>query len=339
MEMEIVNNNNQENDVEEQRIINAIINIENKDIKKIKVEGKNINQRQNKIMFFAYSNKCSLYIFDENTNQMLPTINIDTERSYSAPVTLPNGNIILFGGHYRLTGVFMSSYAILNTRTFQITDNIGNMNEVRGSCAAILLRSGLILIVGGRSGYKKYSNTCELYDPSTNTITLSNARMREKRDRHTVSMLPNGEIMVCGGWNGETKLRSTEIYNPESDSFRDGPEMHYPRFSHNATEILNGDILISGGETHYETYDHITNSFKYPSDIFIYANGNDVDDNMFATILSNGKVWMGDARFTHYESRNMATRIYDPKTETFSEGLAIKRSERYHSHFHTNVLF
>ena len=67
----------------------------------------------------------------------------------------------------------------------------------------------------------KYSFTSysRLYDPATNSWPSTGAgHMNEVRAGHTATLLPNGQVVVAGGFNVSgvtvTHLASAELYTP-----------------------------------------------------------------------------------------------------------------------------
>ncbi len=303
------------NDKEEQRIINVLNSIKNPQCKRIVIDGNNIIQKQNKIMMFCYDfEKIMTYIYDEETKIISQIPEIKTNKIFNSLITLPNGNIVSFGGNTIHANEPLSNCELINIKNNSVAD-IKNMKEKRSETAAILLRNGLILIVGGKNSFMKYLNSCELFNPLTKSFSLSKARMKVKRAGHSVSLLPDGRVLICGGWNIINTFQTTEIYTPSTDSFTEGPEMVEPRCHHSAIVLLNGNILICGGRS-YEVgifkpnrrtmiYNCITNSF---------IKGPDMLHERFmvsTTLLLDSKVLiMGGQPSNDAE-------LYDSKTNTF----------------------
>jgi hypothetical protein len=92
--------------------------------------------------------------------------------------------------------------------------------------------------------------------------------MNEARSGHTATLLPDGQVLIVGGW-GESNLRSiAEVYDPQTGKFRNTASMFAPRAGMTATLLENGQVLIAGGESARNTpqliaeiYDHTTNTF------------------------------------------------------------------------------
>jgi hypothetical protein len=61
-------------------------------------------------------------------------------------------------------------------------------------------------------------------------------------------LLPDGTVLITGGYNGSTYLNTAEIYNPTSGSFSaTSTNMRQERADHTATLLNNGTVLLDGG--------------------------------------------------------------------------------------------
>ncbi len=240
-------------------------------------------------------------------------------RRVAASVTLHNGDFAVFGGRH----CGRIPIELVCCEVCDVESNVfsfgGDMTRQREACAAVVLRSGLVLIVGGCDRYD-WLDCCEIYNPTDKTFTPSNAKMRARRNYHTASLLPDGKVIVCGGWDGRKTHQTTEIYDPSTDSFSDGPFMKEKRSVHFAVTLFNNCIfLIGGGQDHVtstEIYDPAANSFssgpKTAARRAIY----------FIHRLPDGRVLI-----THSNvfPPDIATEIYDPKTNSFSPSNPISR--------------
>ena len=63
--------------------------------------------------------------------------------------------------------------------------------------------------------------------------------------------LPDGRVLAAGGEDpmGDDYLlySSTEIFDPETNTWSPDPELSQPRSSHSDTLMLDGSILLAGG--------------------------------------------------------------------------------------------
>ncbi|CAF3922388.1 unnamed protein product, partial [Adineta steineri] len=98
-----------------------------------------------------------------------------------------------------------------------------------------------VLVTGGQKD-NDILNSAELYDPSTETWTII-ASMKNTREVHTASLLMNGQVLIAGGYMGNT----TEIYDPSTNTWVDGSDMNDIRISHTASVLTNGKVLVTGG--------------------------------------------------------------------------------------------
>ncbi len=112
---------------------------------------------------------------------------------------------------------------------------------------ATLLEGGKVLAAGGL-GFAGPLASTELYDPQANSWSISGT-MNTARYGQTSTLLPNGEVLgMCGG--GPVGGNPTaEIYDPVTASWRPTLGTENPRAdSHTATLLLNGQVLVTGGQ-------------------------------------------------------------------------------------------
>lgn len=86
----------------------------------------------------------------------------------------------------------------------------------------------------------------ELYEPATRSFRVV-APMATPRASHVAITLPDGRILVSGGWTGERATASAEIYDPATARWTAAAEMTEPRVSHIAVPLPDGRVLMMGG--------------------------------------------------------------------------------------------
>src|SRR5262245_39783733 len=67
-----------------------------------------------------------------------------------------------------------------------------------------------------------------------------------KRYHHTSTLLPNGKVLIAGGYNNVNGyLASAEIYDPATGSCVSTTAMNYARGYHTATLLPNGKVFVA----------------------------------------------------------------------------------------------
>src|SRR5581483_9993456 len=93
---------------------------------------------------------------------------------------------------------------------------------------------------------------------------------------------------VTGGINQTGPLSSSEIYNPVSRTFSAGPAMLTARYSHTATLLPHGDVLIAAGDN---GAGELLTSERYHAGSFVSAGSlNHPRLGHVALLLPNGVV-------------------------------------------------
>ena len=135
----------------------------------------------------------------------------------------------------------------------------GSMNHPRAyhtaTNTATLLYDGRVLVAGGagpRSGTFPYPGlaSTEIYNPATGSWTVT-GNLNEGRLLHTATLLPDGKVLVAGGWPDHTDrgpLSSAELYNPLAGNWTRTVGMHVVRVGHTATLLSNRRVLVVGSQ-------------------------------------------------------------------------------------------
>jgi hypothetical protein len=124
-----------------------------------------------------------------------------------------------------------------------------------------LLPNGKVLLAGGDIFETSWLADAELYDPATGKFTAI-PTMHRIRSGHTATLLRDGTVLIAGGdhtcsfqSSGGDVLRcdaddiGTEIYDPATNTFNIGSNMMSGHWSHTATLLTDGRVLIAGGDT------------------------------------------------------------------------------------------
>ena len=127
---------------------------------------------------------------------------------------------------------------------------IGRMTVARAAHSATLLPDGTVLIAGGCTEDScetgEESAGAELFRPRDASFTRTDT-MRAPRLGHAAVALPDGRVLLVGGWQGRSVTRSTELYDPVAGTFSAGPELRDPRAGAVVAALSDGTIFVAGG--------------------------------------------------------------------------------------------
>jgi hypothetical protein len=174
-----------------------------------------------------------------------------------------------------------------------------------------------VLVTGGYGffsfpggGFSGTLSSTELFNPTTGTWT-NTSEMSSVRQWHTATLLPNGKVLVAGGYDGDAHSLA-ELYDPTTGTWTNTGAMTISRYLHRATLLSNGKVLVAGG---LDSSFHPTNSAElYDSTTGTWTNTaplNAARAYHTATLLPNGKVLVAGG------ATNI-TEIYDPAIETWT---------------------
>jgi len=130
--------------------------------------------------------------------------------------------------------------------------------------AVTLLSDGKVIVMGGWHSEEVWNNgpetkftvfaSVEEYDPASDTWSEA-APMNHARADQTATLMPDGQVLVTGGifevsWGGNdslNSLRSTETYDPQTNSWSARASTLIPRAQDTATLMKDGRVLVVGG--------------------------------------------------------------------------------------------
>jgi hypothetical protein len=159
---------------------------------------------------------------------------------------LNNGMVLIAGGDGPLT----ASAELYDPATEMFTPT-GSLNTARARSTATLLNNGTVLIAGGYNDGGGAIASAELYDPATGTFTPTGS-LNTARVLDTATLLNDGMVVIAGGNSCDGAcagaLASAELYDPATGTFTPYGSLNSARFTHTATLLHNGMVVIAGGE-------------------------------------------------------------------------------------------
>lgn len=261
------------------------------------------------------------------------TGNLNAGRDSHTATTLPSGKVLVAGGNGS-NGTLRS--AELYDPTTGTWSNTGNLNTDRNAHTATLLLGGKVLVAGGFSCAPPPQSclqlrSAELYDPATGTWS-NTGNLNIARDAHTATLLPNGNVLIAGGFLAGSALNNAELYDPATGTWSSAGNLNTGRYRHTATLLPNGKVLVAGGLganadlNSAELYDPATGTWS------MTGNLNTAREFHTATLLSNGKVLVagGFVNFDNGQVTNSAE-LYDPVTEIWSNTGNLNTGRAYHT--------
>lgn len=235
-------------------------------------------------------------IFDSYNLTCTVNTQMTSSRSSHTATILSDGRVLFCGGesytgpNVPLVSTVMTA-ELYNSNLGIFTQIAGTINFARMKHTSTKLPNGKVLITGGLVPNEGPSLSAELFDPVTNTFSITGS-MITPRYRHSATLLPNGKVLITGGTtNLSSQTSKCELYDPSTGTFTPAGDMNLGRFWHSATLLPTGKVLIAGGwstridiETGTEIYDPQTDTFSLSGSLNIgrYAHT--------AILLSTGKV-------------------------------------------------
>lgn len=191
----------------------------------------------------------------------------------------------------------------------------GEMSVPRAAHQATLLASGSVLITGGCAdpGCDEGLASAELYDPAARSFRPVAAMSTPRRD-HAAARLPDGRVLVVGGW-AEAATRTAEIYDPESDRWTSVGPMAVARGGPVAVRLRDGRVLVAGGwsqgaSASAEIFDPVASTFS--AAVPMRAPRRRAD----AVALADGRVLVSGGGSAE-EGVLRSVEIFDPATGAF----------------------
>ena len=170
---------------------------------------------------------------------------------------LHDGRVLALHGDFRNDDGTTAQLYDPATDTWSFT---GPMPSVNGLPVGLVLNDGRVLVTDAPAYSSAVASESYLYDPESNTWETNEEwdtrivrSMNRARENHALTLLPDGRVLASGGDDffegaaAQDHQGITEIFDPATGEWAEGPKLHELRTNHTATLLLDGRILLTGG--------------------------------------------------------------------------------------------
>ena len=234
-------------------------------------------------------------------------------------VLLPDGRVLLAGGQNK--NIQAGGNAELFDPATRRWSPAANMGSPRRSFTATLLSNGMVLVAGGGE-YPPFNPTAQLYDPTTDTWTITGNPLVTQRAGATATLLPNGKVLLAGGTDATKDLGSAELYDPVTGTWSRTGGLIEARAFHTATLLPSGDVLVVGGLT--QLLSATTSAEVYHTATGQWTAVGSMTDPRFlhsATRLTDGRVLVAGGAYLDSQFQTVilaSAEVFDPDTGNWS---------------------
>lgn len=197
-------------------------------------------------------------IYDPAAGTWAPTGDMVTARAGHGAVQLADGRVLVAGGaEYDLKGEAsnLTSAEVYDPATGQWTET-GSLNVARFEPNLTLLPDGRVLIASSTERPEPRppnprAASAEIWDPASGKWSFT-ADMSTPRHDHIQALLPDGRVLVAGGFERTISLdriahASAEIYDLSTDTWTATGTMTQPRSDHEFVVLQDGRVMVTGG--------------------------------------------------------------------------------------------
>jgi hypothetical protein len=195
----------------------------------------------------------SAELFDpkHDSMQLLPS-RMSSPRELATAILLDDGRVFIAAGFSTHRGRTLYTADLYDPKTQTFTQSGSQMVTDRFGHAAVKLKDGRVLLVGGTEWQEGHTAiplaSAEIYDPQTDEFHRTAGDMAVPRDRPTATLLADGRVLIAGGQNGKAGTTALEVFDPATERFTTlTAQLSTDRMAHSAETMPDGKILVAGG--------------------------------------------------------------------------------------------
>ena len=203
----------------------------------------------------------SAELYDPTTETWSYTGDLVSGRLFHTATRLQDGRVLVVGG-------WGDDFFGLSIATAELYDpaagtwsNAARLNQARSFHTSTALQDGRVLVAGGYlvklvvyAGSPGVFHVpasldeAEIFDPIGGTWATV-ASLNGAREGHTATLLPDGEVLIAGGFDWSVRLDTsdTQLYEPVSAAWSEDGSLGSARHGHTATLLRDGTVLVAGG--------------------------------------------------------------------------------------------
>lgn len=234
--------------------------------------------------------------------------------------------LLPYVGTVLITGGRASNGSSLDTMQSD-SGSFAILSEPRAAHTATVLADGRVLIAGGVDSANSPISSADLYDPNLYILQypifvdgafFATGNMTSVRFGHTATLLPNGKVLIAGGFGCSGEGQTAELYDGTFTATTG--TLVVARAKQTATLLPNGKVLLAAGEdpcsstplNSAELFDPVTQTFTATGPLPAARSSHT------ATLLANGKVLIAGGRPAVGLTSVAQAVLYDPDSGTFS---------------------
>jgi Galactose oxidase, central domain len=265
--------------------------------------------------------------------------------------------VLLQGGRVLVTGTSSDGLRVGNVDIYDPAKGWSPgpklSSDLSGAVAAPLSGGGALL-AGGVPYFGATDSpnlmplaTAMTYNPATRTWTKV-PNMSVARTNATATALPDGRVLVAGGYNGRLiqltnpprqgiqilPLTSSQLFNPTSSTWTTGPALAHSRFGHSAVALKGGRVLVVGGADRQDPVRLLNSAelFDPAAGRWLSAGSIGAPRTQFTlTALADGRALLAGGLAADGSTVLSSTQLYDPAKNLWSSGPGLANARTAHA--------